>query len=157
MVDILSTHIMTLIRLCRNSRSVQRDVLNDILSNYTLIAFLVLSVIISPVLIISALLLKQDIEKNKTKSNIRLYCSQEGNKGAPPNPPKRLPTRRSLQYLQPDCMCTPYHQVPGPKDCHNSAILPLAILKRSKPTTLVGLSLAGIPKNSFFGVSSHCP
>jgi hypothetical protein len=35
--------------------------------------------------------------------------------------------------------------VPGPNNCHISTILPLAILKRSKPTTVVGLSLATGP------------
>lgn len=54
--------------------------------------------------------------------------------------------------VEKDATSTINYQVPGPNDCHISAILPLAILKRSKPMTLVGLSLAGIPKNSFFGV-----
>ena len=65
------------------------DILGDIFSNYTLITVLVLSVIMSPVLIITTLILKREIENNKTKSLARhkelSLSSQKENIQASPN------------------------------------------------------------------------
>jgi len=74
--------------------------LGEIFSNYTLVTILVLSVIMSPVLIVTALIVKQEIENNKTKSQARhkelSLSSQKGNIQARPNSPKKKENQSSL-------------------------------------------------------------